>query len=594
MMTLSLRHSYQALALITLLFCIGVTAHSQESEPNADEPSVLDPNTTATIDADLDLTPDLLPSTVPKAALTRADLDAMKAAREEEKKEYSPFSRQELGLTLPRASAMKVVRVTLDFNPQVLTQDQTVRGSAGFVQVQQGVFDTHVTGRIAPNLELNDRSITNRANPSQSPAPTPYPNPLRARRSVSEYELGVRKMLENGIIINPSVGFSHRADTDYGDFTNENQGTVNFAVTIPLARGGGTLSNKAPEIAARFDLLASTLQLRHITSQSVLAVLRAYWSCKAAEEIYKLRVESEAIATRLLGVGESLVEGDELAPAQLPQILADRDSTAAIRIQSEAELIASRQNLATTMGFAASSLLLAPLAKDEFPMPPEKEIFPQVQSLIDTALALRDDLRASRQTVKSKKVLMDASYLNLRPIINLELVASYLPLENRNSSTITTGNTWQGRAGFTLDWPVENNEAIGNVIQSQAAYETSQISVADTERQIVSEVITTLTGLRAAAMNVELYRESVRWNKSALDAQEQLFALGQGSLTDTITARQRFVDAQVSYVLARQNYANFLVQLRFATGTLFFADREGNWIDQNVWNIVPFAGGKKR
>lgn len=580
--------------LLAMICLAGLIPHPLLGQEASADQTATDPSQGAPVDTDIAIPTDLQPEPAPKPKLTREDLETMKAARDSEKKVYTPFTQKELGFTLPRASAMKVVRVTLDFNPQVLTQDQTVKGNAGVVQVQQSVFDTHITGRVAPNLELNDRSIQNRPNPTASPAPTPFPNPLRARRGVSEYEIGVRKMLENGIIINPSVGFSHRGETDYSSFSNENQGSVNFAVTIPLAKGGGTLSNKAPEIAARFDLLASTLQLRHITSQTVNASLQAYWACKAAEEIYKLRVESEKIATRLLGVGESLVEGDELAPAQLPQILADRESTTAVRIQSEAELISSRQTLATTMGFAASSLLLAPLAEDNFPLPRANETYPNVQVLIETALALRDDLRAARQTVKSRKVLMDASYLNLRPTLNLELVASYLPMESRNNTTITNGNTWQGRAGFTLDWPVENNEAIGNVIQSQAAYEASQISVADAERQIVSEVINSLAGLRAAAVNVELYRESVRWNKAALDAQEQLFSLGQGSLTDTITARQRFVESEVNYVLARQNYANFLVQLRYATGTLFFADQEGNWIDQNVWNIVPFAGGKTR
>lgn len=526
----------------------------------------------------------------PVEEVVRKDLEVLHAAGRQEV--HQPFSRETLGFDLPRFSAMKVVSITLEFSPQVLSQQENVRRNAGQVQTEEGTFDTHLLGEVRPSYQQTDRDLKDR--PNNSP-PTSYPNPLRRRESVVDYEIGLRKRLANGVVINPKVGFTQTVNRDYGDlFSNDNRGLFEFEITIPLGKGGGTLVNKAPEIAARFDLLASALQLRHVTSDSVRNVLRAYWACKAAEEILKLREESEAVATKLLSVARSLAEGDELAPSQLPQAIADRDSAVASRIQAEVDLISARQALATAMGFAPASLLLAPLPADDFPSPPKKDASPDVKSLISTALALRDDLRAVAQTEKSKKVLMDAAFLELRPTINLDLRASNSPFETRDNRQVEGGNVWRAEAAFQLDWPLENNTAIGNYVQSTAVYRNSQISVFDKERTITSEVIVAAAAVKGAVTNVRLFEESARWYGEALRSQEQLFALGQGSLTDTITARERLVNAQLEYVRAREQYANALVQLRFATGTLFFADQAGNWIDENVWKQVPFSESADR
>jgi outer membrane protein len=536
------------------------------------------------------LTGPAVPFVSPLPVPTKRDLQVIREAFE--KKAYDPFSRVDLGFAIPRISALKAVRVTLDFSPQILFQKAAVRGSAGAVQVTEGAFDTTIIGSIAPNASRNERHVQNKPAPGANPVA--FPNPLVARSGVINYELGLQKTLENGIVINPSVSFSQSANTDFDhQFNDTNQGTVNFTVTIPLAKGGGTLANKAPEIAARYDLLASVLQLRFISAQSLLNTIQAYWVCKAAEETYQLQVAAVESADRLVTISAALVQADERAPDQLTQILAERATSIANRIQAESFLITARQNLAVAMGFSAASLPLAPLVADEFPQPPENEHYPAADKLIASALLFRDDLRALQETVKSQKVLMDAAYLNLRPTVNLQLAASYVPLQSRTNLTNTHGNTWEVGALLTLNWPVENNTAIGLYIQSQSSFQNSQITVDSTEMAVESGVITALTQLKAAAANVKLYRDSLHWYQQALATQEKLFQLGQATLVDTITIRQNLINAEISYITAQQNYALSLAQLRFATGTLIFSDEKGSWIDSEVWKTVPFAFLKK-
>jgi outer membrane protein len=561
---------------------IGQTPRSQVS-PRA-SPAVSPLPIPAVKSAD-PLTNQGIPSLQPLPVPTQRDLPVIQEATEA--KSYAPFSKSDLGYSIPRISALKAVRVTLDLNPQILFQKATVRSSTGTVQVQEGAFDTTITGSIAPTASRNERYILNRPLPGATPVP--LPNPLVARSGVINYELGLQKTLENGIVINPSVSFDQSANSDHShQFNDTNQGSINFTVTIPLAKGGGTLVNKAPEISARFDLLASVLQLRYTTAQSVLNTIQAYWACKAAEETYQLQVEAEESADRLLTITTALVQADELAASQLPQALANRDAAIASRIQAESALINARQTLAVDMGFSSSSLLLAPLIADNFPEPPESEHYPEVSKLASYALALRDDLRSVKQTVKSQKVLMDAAYLNLRPTVNLQLVANYVPLQTRTNLSTTNGNTWQAGAVLSLNWPVENNAAIGSYILSEASFQNSQITVDSTEMGVVSGVVTALAQLKAAAASVKLYRDSVRWYEQALAEQEQLFQSGQGSLVDTLTIRQNLINTEISYINAQQSYAASLAQLRFTTGTLLFSDQQGSWIDSEAWRTIPF------
>lgn len=529
----------------------------------------------------------LEPTPPPANVRSPADFAVLREALDS--KQPAGFSRADLGFDLARISGIRAVQLTLEANPQILLQDASVQSRAGTVQVAEGAFDTKIGASVKADLLERNRDQTTRAVPGAQASPSPLPNPLVTRAGVFEYEASVQKRLQNGIVVRPGVSFNQATNKDTGVFNNQNQGRVDFVVTIPLGKGGGNVVNKAPEISARYDLLASVLQLRFITTQSVRAAMEAYWRCRAAEEVYQLRIESEEISEKLVALSAQLVQADELAPAQLPQALADRASTAAARIQAEADLIRSRQNLATIIGWPPESLALAPLTADTFPSPPTRATFPDLTRLLNTAFSLRDDLRAAQETVKSRKILLDAAFLELRPTVNLQLQASYAPFETRTSTTITEGNQWQGIGQFSFEWPVENNTAIGSYLQSAAALRNTEVSEINTERVIAAGVISSLASLRAATSTVKLYAESTRLNSDALAAQEELFRLGQGTLTDSITSRERLIQSRLSYVGAQTEYAIALVNLRFETGTLLFSDPAGDWIDGRVWMTVPFS-----
>jgi outer membrane protein TolC len=500
------------------------------------------------------------------------------------------FTSREMGFDLPRIDPTRAVLETLELSPQIQLQAQEVEQRIGGVVVTAAPFDTTVVGNGTIRGEREDRNSTRRDTSvaAGQQQPPPLQNPFVRRDSLYEWELGVRKKFRNGIQIEPTTNYRF-AGTDNADgFNNRSEYGFNFGVVIPLARGLGTTVNEAPEISARYDWKASVFSLRNVTAQAVLTTMTNYWRCRAAERRYRLLVENEEISTRLVGTADSMVEARELANSQLAQIQADRDSTTAQRIQGEQGLIQARQALALAIGYGPDRLPIAPLPADPLPEPPEHPRYPELNDLTATALALRDDLHASRMLEKSRKILVVAGYLNLRPIVNLRLNAGYVPFDTRNQLTTDRGGQFTGSVGLNLDWPLENSQQRGTLIQDIAIYSQSEIRTSDLARNIVSAVISDFAELRSSAAQVVLLRDASRLNRQALNAQEELFSLGESALTDVITARQRLISSELEYLAVSERYAISIVQLRYDVGLLLPWSDAGSWITPQLWSSIPF------
>lgn len=507
------------------------------------------------------------------------------------------FGKNELGFDIARVPVSHALYQTLAFSPQIALQQQEVEQKIGGVTVTAAPFDTRVVGTSTLRGIREDRTTTPRVYPTPTPAPgqaaqpgpTPLPNPFVRRDSLYEWELGIVKKFRNGITIEPTTRYRFAGTDNAAGFNNRSEFGFNFGLTIPLARGLGVTVNEAPEIAARFDWKASWFSLRNVTSQAILTTLTAYWRCCAAEQRYRYLVENESISARLVGNADSMVKAQELATSQLAQVRADLESTTAQRIQGEQGLIQARQQLALAMGSGPDVLPIAPLPQAALPEPPARPAYPDLRDLTTAALALRDDLRAAQLLEKSRKTLVTASYLNLRPIVNLRLDMGYVPFDVRSQSTTDEGGEFTGSAALNLDWPLQNSLQRGTLIQDIAVYAQSRIRAQDLARNIVSSIISDFAELRSAAAQLWRLREASKFNRQALAAQEELFSLGQSALTDLITARQRLLTSELDQIGVHERYAIAIAQLRYDTGTLLPWDEQGSWITPQLWTTVPFT-----
>ncbi len=175
-----------------------------------------------------------------------------------------------------------------------------------------------------------------------------------------------------------------------------------------------------------------------------MTTVSTYWSCRAAERRYELLVENEEISAGLVGTVRRWSRRRSWRVRQLSQFRADQQSTAAQRIRNgtgvrSGEAAARAGDRIRCRPGGAGSLTSA-----ELPVRPSDPDYPELIDLTTAALALRDDLHAARSLEISRKVLVTASFLNLRPIIDLRLDAGYVPFDTRSSASTDRGGQFTG------------------------------------------------------------------------------------------------------------------------------------------------------
>ena len=399
--------------------------------------------------------------------------------------------------------------------------------------------------------------------------------------------LDLRKPFRSGFVITPFF----EVDGQGGGYNGKKKDTtlggtgqidtygsrIGIEVQIPLGRGRGVESTGAPELAAGIDVVASEHALVHAASVGVLRTMLAYWDLVAAQETLAAYERSLALQGRLVDLTESLIEGDEIPPAERPRIYARQAEIRALVEETRRSVHQARLALARQMGLQVQGPAGAPFAGDGFPAPfPEAalEATPLAQ-LAQASVSQRYDYRAAEQLQRSGKVLWRKAVIDLAPVVDLNLEMSYAGAGEHGKILeglqAAVWDKWAGpsaRVGLNLDVPMGNNTQQGQLAQRRAAYRRRAISTLDLARVIKNNVVLVAGSLLDASRRVRENLEAVRQYQQAVDFEMEKFQLGSSTLIDTIFTEQRLTDAEVALVASQRSYAQLLSQVRFETATL--------------------------
>lgn len=449
----------------------------------------------------------------------------------------------------PRISLADAIRLALERNPSIRIQASQVAASKGLLQQANGLFDYTISAMLQGTYGKADR-----------------------QESVA-YQAGISKMLKNGITVGPLA----EAEQELSGNIAYTQTIVGLSFTIPLLQGLGEDVVTAQQRSAYVDLEAAEHQLRFVTATQLLQVIQAYWALKAAEEQLKINVEVENRYRELVSMTEALVKGAIQPAAQITQAQASLEQAVASRIASEQSLTQAAQNLAVLIGLPNDQVVNAPLASQELPTRRTVPSFDRalIQRLIDLALARRDDLRAAEKQVESSRILLLAAQNQLLPKLDLQIAGGLGGLtenEGRNARQLIPGeaeiNGLAAQATITFSFPIENNVAKGQLAVQQASVEQSADNRTLLASQISTGVVDAAQGLARAYSELVKLDEAFQLFSQSVDDQRELFKLGMASIVDVTTTEQSLASAQSQRLAAQLNYANAIVQLRYATGTL--------------------------
>lgn len=416
------------------------------------------------------------------------------------------------------------------------------------------------------------------------------------------------KPFRSGISISPSLEISGDAadflgkdrDTNFGGKGGKDLYRADLGVSfdIPLGKGAGIESAASRETSSLIDYEASKYSLEHSSSSTVFFTALAYWDLVAAQQSVGIFEESRGLQGRLVGITRAMIQGDELPGVELPRVQASEAGILVTLGSAQRRLYDARVNLARSIGLNVEDIVNAPLASEDFPLPPAEAFMDQVSTalLIREAVARRYDYKSALQLQESGKILMRAARLDLRPLVNLRGDLKYTGLGE--DSSIGGGvsralfHNWTGpstKLALSVDKPIENNVWEGRLLQREADYRQRAISSGDLERTIKAGVVQTYAALQEAARQVRESNNAVRYYREITGAEVERLRLGGSTLIDTITTEQRLVESQLGLISARQQYANLLAQLRFETGTLVTHTPEGSRVTEENLKRMPFV-----
>ena len=469
------------------------------------------------------------------------------------------------GLTLD-----DVVKATLRDNPSIQIAARQADNERGVYVAAGDPFDARVQTSFG----------TNRFNSLQADAagsPSPW-----LELSQTQYSVSWQKQLRQGIVVAPELDVSRTALPALG-VQPTSQATAKLNLIVPLLKDRGGVVTAASERAASRSYDALRLQTEHIAAQAVLTAVSAYWDYQSAIARLDILADSETRAQRLLDDTRKLVEAGERPPSDLRQVQGNAAAKRVTRVSAEQSVVDARVRLGLHMGLGPAETAALRATTTPFPAAAAADAGAlAAPALVDEAVALRADLRATEKSVESTRMIFDAARENLKPRVDLVSSIGYAGLQvggnNVGSLVSPVFSNVPGpdvAVSFRYQWATANVGARGALLQSESAYEQQRIAREDLQRQIrigVYQAVEAI-GRHAAAMSdahdaVTFYQETVR-------SEQRKFQLGVSTLFDTIQAADALTNVRLSEITAERDYAVALATLRYQTGSLVVAGAQG-------------------
>jgi len=502
-----------------------------------------------------------------------------------------PASGQEVQL-------LDAVHKTLRDNPGVLIQKETVMEREGNFQTSSGAFDWHffttLQGQqlIQPVTEADQKSVRDQRDSQNAQIQflntLPGANfttqntliPSDNEEKIYDIQVGMNKQFRTGIIFTPSVSVTdYKNDTSVTPAARSN---VALKLVIPLMKGLGRDIAGAEELAAESRYKAEERFSCHRISESVYMTIINFWNCLAAKQSFDLVQESFNRSEDLFNNVSGMVTAGLLEPAFLNQAQAKLYSTKADVSDGKVSYFKSRQTLGLAMGNSGDDLENPPFPQGVFPpvMKSEDLIRTSPEDYIKQAKTNRQDYHASLAAIDTEEALLQKAVNNKKPKLDLTVQMGYAGLsEDSNTARFfhSTGDRVSGLNGFagiSLDLPITNNAAKGQILSQKASLRIAKLNSATNLNNITSEVLSALESIKGLISQYELANQSAERYKDAVVFEKKKYDAGESTLNALIDIEDRYIKARLLIIEIVRKYAVALTNLRFVTGSLLEKKQE--------------------
>jgi outer membrane protein TolC len=390
----------------------------------------------------------------------------------------------------------------------------------------------------------------------------------------------VAKLFRNGISVTPFFDGSMQGTNFRGKPRSDEFGGkglqdlftfhAGVGIVVPLLQGRGSTAVAARERAAQLDLEASRLALGHERAVSALTAITAYWALRAAQESADVAARSLALQDRIVAATNARIKAGDMLAVDGTRAQATAARARARVEETRRQLHEARVRLASAMGVAVTAdEATLPLARDPFPAVAVAPAAEQSGPLAALATGSRQDVAAAQRSQEAGEVIRAGALTNVRSRLDFSTSLYYTALEERSIARAI--DRWVGpstNGAIEYERPYGNNRARGIYAQAEAAARERQIAAADVRRQTSLGVMRTAGALPDAVARLREAEEGVKLATAVVESDIARLQQGDVSIVTALFTEQQAVEAELTRVLARQELAQLIAQLRFETGTL--------------------------
>lgn len=388
---------------------------------------------------------------------------------------------------------------------------------------------------------------------------------------IAELDLNNSRFSSTNLRVNPNPQFNLDFD---------------FTFTQPLLRNFGRTVTEQTLIISRHNSAISREVFQLQVESVIEQVVEAYWALVEAQEQLAVSEESLELAKELDSMNRIQVEVGTLAPLELVQSEAGVATREEAIIRGQAAVEDNADILRQLLNLDRGDLWNVGIVPVTDPEVEHSSI--DLEEAVNTALAMRPDVRRERLSNEILEVQADVAENQKRPRLDFQAVWGYNALSGDSVIRDEEGNQvgfveagysdalddildrraegWQ--ASLTFAYPLQNRAAKAASAIAELAVEEGNYSLRALEQQVLTEVRRAARAVETSAKEIDSAKVSSKLARRNLDAQRKRYENGLATSFEVLQiqedlseAASREVSAIIRYRLALNSYQQAIGKL---------------------------------
>ena len=447
----------------------------------------------------------------------------------------------------------------LEHNLEIKSQQINPSIASWGVVGEQGVYDPRFLGSVTfssdtiPQLTLTTSNLLTTTS--------------TATRRSPDTELSLQGLLPTGGTYTFSASNTRFSGTAFTNFLYT--GSAGVSLQQPLLKNFGFGVNSANIRIARKSQTIAQQNFVQFVMNKIAEVSTAYYELVFAIEDHKAKVETLKESQQFLDETRKRVQIGVQSPLDVIQAEAGVAENEQAVITSEQLIRTTANNLKRLISQQVTEFQGVTLVPTDFPV--AEMLALDVTECIRTALDLRPDYQAAKDALERQNISVQFTRNQLLPEIDLQgsYAANGLGGSFDNfSDSVSSGNYPSWSAGVVVTIPLGNRQARANYHIAKLDADQALISLKGLEQDIIVAVDTAVGNVGSTAKSVEAAHAATRLADASLDAEKKKLLAGTSTTFLVLQAQAQLGSARSAEVRARASYAEAIVNLDVAQGTI--------------------------